>query len=343
MLEDMLKWGLGVLEGVSAGMYSRLRGFVRDNTEFIIKPAPSPVPDAPKPLPSATSAFIPRCPAPDAIVVCSDDVRFDVHKLMIALHMPRLAAQPAPNDQPRVEPPLLPLYRIDAPSASFFDVLGIAYQEADIDSWDLDRLLPVMATIRKYGMERISRTMFPMWKKAAATSPLHAYFAALQHGLSDTDIRAAARATLTLSNIDDAYDKSMEDVTASAYHHLLRYHSDVAQSVQRSLLPIETNWKDGVHSFFPKSIYATDAHSFCNAVLGWLPPKLKSSVSPVGPAQIKSSFTVSAMLQDASFPQWITYISAPPTRAQFISTLQMVEDTLPGKVDEGTEKVALVI
>ncbi|KAH9910976.1 uncharacterized protein BXZ73DRAFT_57413, partial [Epithele typhae] len=364
VLEAMLE-GRGVavalLKGVTAGMYSRLRQYVRGRIgSFTIDP-PSIHPTGPPNVMTGNltleaeasvaalhqeqltraRSILPRSPQPDALVKCSDDVTIEAHAFMIALHMPHLTPDPATHDNQSEAPPL-PIYSTNTLSSSaFIDILELVYQGApDGVTWNVNRMVSVLEATRELGMNRIWPTVTLMWSRAIVLSPFHAYFAAVEHNLDHADILQAARGSLNSSVVEEAYSRSMENVSASAYHHLLRYHLDVSHALQATLDRIN-------HAFIrqtrPSSLVYSGpqgydyGHDFARPAQKWLASRLEVTVPSVGPNRSRPSFTVRQLMTSCPSPPWLDTIGSQVRR--LFSALYDVEDTLPAALNEAIANV----
>ncbi|KAH9939289.1 uncharacterized protein BXZ73DRAFT_8936, partial [Epithele typhae] len=223
--------GLGALEGISSGTYYRLRECLRDGDQstFTVEPLPNPLP--------AQEVF--SCitePPPDVAFKCSDDVVIHAHKVIVALHIPDLlppqGTQSLPCGTADESEPLqtIPIYGTSMRSATLSDLLRACYGGAPAIPADTVAVARMLLECQKSHITTHLATLVKkQWDDLASSSPLAAYFAAVQQGLPPEIIQAAARNTLDIA-LPRGYTPCMEDVPASAYHFLLQFHSAATEA-----------------------------------------------------------------------------------------------------------------
>nr|VWO95481.1 AAA domain-containing protein [Ganoderma boninense] len=247
LLKTMLdEQGKEVLRGISAADYFRLREYLRAGdghaTTRLLSPPNSPSPSNPTPeRPALQDALIFSSPPPDTLLRCPDGLKIRVHAVILLLHSPLL------GERLRAATDSSASLRPNRPAATADDDTESVSLEVDIDGATLSALLAVvyggnaqlpsdchalgavLAAAIRFGMAQVTESAQGRWDSLSATSPLEAYFVAVEHGLT-AHARLAARKVLERS-IAGKYVPAMESGTALAYHHLLEYYQTCARTI----------------------------------------------------------------------------------------------------------------
>ncbi|RPD64052.1 hypothetical protein L226DRAFT_569543 [Lentinus tigrinus ALCF2SS1-7] len=255
LLED--DTSLSNLQDISAGDYFRLREFLR--------------------LPDTHAECILPFVKPDTHVLlqCRDreSVQHRAHGVVLALHSTLLGEQVA---QAKVDHAglngnnadtegtssgytELPLLQLDVSSDALASLLTICYDGPSGLPSSLTALATMLVASRDLGCSQLHSVIAAQWEAAAQSSPLEAYFVAIQYCLKD-QARAAARKAVEKS-LTGWYTSSMEDTSALAYHRLLVYYDACVRAVEEELKKGINDWSTATQNI---SGYHNRYYEYCS-------------------------------------------------------------------------------
>ncbi|KAI0820759.1 hypothetical protein BC628DRAFT_1422608 [Trametes gibbosa] len=263
------------LEGVSAGDYFRLGEFLRQQGKVpddyrMLSPPPTTEDDAAdKPLADSNlqPSFACGVPQPDVICRSSDGVDFEAHRAILTSRSVVLQnTSPSTPNCPEMETreqshsdsegrgssvphpsdaaTRMPILHFEGDAHTLSIILAICYGKPASDGRNLSRLAKVMATCRHYETDSVYQEAQRLWDEKTQSSPLDAYFTAVQHGLAP---QARAAASLVRSRGSEplkwSYSPLMEEATAVAFHRLANYRRSCECAVRDALAIIVQDWE----------------------------------------------------------------------------------------------------
>lgn len=161
----------------------------------------------------------------DIIMRSVDGVDFLYNTLLLRLASANKLLEPSQShaDPERVTSDAeLPIMQLSLGSQVLEDLLNICHPASHLEFRDPVRLWKLLQVVVEYDMTNVILTLRKQTKQLLATRPLAVYFIAMQSGWKE-DAERAAR-LLVERSIEDEYEPIMENVPASAYHSLLRFH-----------------------------------------------------------------------------------------------------------------------
>lgn len=302
---EAVRQGISVLDDfppemqeLSAGPYFRLLQYERlagnskmeqdDSDQFVFCDPPVPSTQVPQVDPGS-SPVLPANPqissqsydrirslGADVIIRSADGHEFPVHKALLSLASPPLAAlllahpvrdEPGSADLTADITPLsftdvvlvgdsLPqVVPLDEDAVTLAVVLGLCYppSEGEVATGmeDIQVLQGVTDAVKKYEMDGVKRFLQDQWEKASTSDPLRAFIVATRHG-ADAEARKAARMLLD-RKLEDYYSSILEVSSVSAYRRLVKYEracrKALQQAVQAYLMPADPSV--GKHLILP--------------------------------------------------------------------------------------------
>ncbi|KAI1791844.1 hypothetical protein LXA43DRAFT_1061100 [Ganoderma leucocontextum] len=251
--------GKHILHGISAADYFRLREYLRAGDETATTKLLSPTilpPKAPAYQPPPLNPTIPHFPPPDITLRCSEGTEYRVHALFLILHSPTLGERVGATNDVSSSPETqttttgndihLPPLEVDIDPPTLSTLLAVLYGGNDQLPSDLHSLGSALVAARKFGMAQVTKAAEGRWDSLAASSPLEAYFVAIEHGLADY-ARFAARKVLE-GPVAGAYVRAMESGTALAYHHLLEYYRACARTIDARMKAAVVPWSQDLNN-----------------------------------------------------------------------------------------------
>ena len=286
LLKTMLEeHGKEILHGISAADYFRLREYLRAGekraaTKLLSPTVSPPLSDPTSAQPALLDGLILPFPPPDTILRCSDGPEFRVHAVTLLLHSPTLgerlrraatdsSACPAPPQSAITtnDAQLISL-EVDIDSATLSALLAVLYGGNTQLPSHLRLLSALLVAATKFGMVQVIEAAKGRWDSLATTSPLEAYFVAIEHGLTDY-ARSAARKVLE-PPVAGVYVGAMESGTALTYYHLLEYYRACARTIDARMKARAASWSTDINttgSTQRRPNYSGYSSSYCTSCL----------------------------------------------------------------------------
>ena len=339
MLESV---GLGVLEGVVAGELFRLRESVLSEDREASFVASEPCSTTAGEASPSMTIFYPRIVRPDVVIRCPDTTMHYAHEAILSLHSlvfevmihAQRRSQSCEVDKmaQRVE------LEVEVGSNVLVPLLELCYgRVSDLPSAP-SRLAPLLVATNKYQMTQIHKIVQDRWDEMAKTSPLDAYFVAVQHGLN-SQARHAARGVLE-GPIDGAYARSMKSSSALSYYRLLQYYTSCTVAVNAQVEEAITQWQQAIRnarnqsgSRSSRNHSVQDAGSIEQYILG-------VTSSEEGPGRELTEVTLRTLLEQSCAHEGSIWpqCSVQPCET-IVNALMRLSSDLPAKIAEEISKV----
>ncbi|KAI0766980.1 hypothetical protein BD413DRAFT_146334 [Trametes elegans] len=241
--------------GVSAGDYFRLLEFRRlggtatASTSFsLTRPASRVGADADSFVSNVTLVpddFYTSPAYPDVLLLAADGAEFPLHKGLVCLCSPILAArlkvdEPAcaMQSSPSALAKGLPILKLAEESRIVDGLFRFCYPGEHAFPENPSTLLAMLEAAERYNMRRIADLLKSQWEVLAVQNPLAVYFLASQNGLRE-EAQRAARHALRLVLVGE-YVPEMENSTSQVYYRLLEYHKRAQEVATR--IATEFGW-----------------------------------------------------------------------------------------------------
>ena len=362
MLQDS-QYVKEILGGISAGDYFRLREYLRSGddqpTTNLLSPTidtsilpTDPPPESPSPLPTS---MIPHFPPPDVILRCADGTEVRAHTLSLVLHSPVLAEQvrtldPSTSSQFQggdnaLNPQASLCLQMDVDSSTLSILLAVMYGGNSHLPSNLHSLSSTLIEAKRFGLAGVAEAAQDRWNTLATSSPLEAYFVAVERGLADS-ARFAARKVLE-GPVAGIYSNAMESSTALAYHRLLEYYKACASSIQRRMQDAVAGWNQELNDINSNN---GSQYSYANGHLenvwgigayltGLATSEMNTDVSGRGCSFRDEGMSLAALLRE-SCAMWPN--SNAPLYRQFTEVLTKISKVLPQLVADAIAEVCLL-
>ncbi|KAM5530954.1 hypothetical protein V8D89_015399 [Ganoderma adspersum] len=360
MLQDS-QYGKEILPGISAGDYFRLREYLRSGddqpTTDLLSPTidisalptdPPLAPESPSLLPTS---LIPHFPPPDVIIRCPDGTEVRAHTLSLVLHSPIFAErvralEPSPSSRSQdgansPNPQASFCLEIDANSSTLSTLLAVMYGGNAYLPSNLHSLSSTLTAAHKFGLAGVAEAAQDRWNTLATSSPLEAYFIAVERRLTDS-ARFAARKILE-GPVAGIYSRAMESSTALAYHRLLEYYKACASSIQRRMQAAVAGWNQELSNISSNSgsqyTYASahleNVSGIGAYLIGLAPSEMNTDVSGRG-CSFDSDLSLAALLRE-SCTMWPS--PNAPLYRQLTEVLTKISTVLPQLVADAIAEV----
>lgn len=190
-------------------------------------------------LPSTTNCHPFRDPAADVIFCSSDNVHFRLHKIILSLasgffkdmfslpQPPLPPSVPAPSKSPHLgiaqtdELEGLPLVHVTETSVVLESLFRLCYPIADPPLQTIEQVRPTLEAALKYQMDEAIDITTHSLLGLVQTAPLRVFAIACR--LSLQKVIGAAALAVREQNLQDSYVEELEDISADAYHRLLKF------------------------------------------------------------------------------------------------------------------------
>ena len=164
----------------------------------------------------------------DLALKSTDEYEFRVHRLVIGLagghRLVDEAVETAANG--------LPMARVGAIGWVLAKVVQLCYPcGAPGVFQDFFAAREILRVATRYGMSPLITLAQAELTQLLPTAPLRVYFICAEHGWLALAEQAAR--VLATQHLEDVYVPEMEDVSARAYHRLLRYHHECRTAIHR--------------------------------------------------------------------------------------------------------------
>lgn len=344
---------LGDMTGISAGDYFRLKRFLaaeQTRTEefgALTLLSPSSEDTRPSVPPSLPAEFSTDIPSTD--VTCwpfniqwgsgfEIPLKFSAHQAVLSAHSPVLKARFAELrlnaastsstvDAPdTTSSPGLVLNFLEGPEV-VSALLDACYDAEKALPTDLDFLARLVVASQKYQMAYVAPRIRVAWDEAAGVRPLAAYFVALAYHLEEY-AEEAAKAVLR-SPVKNAYEPTMEDAKALAYHRLLVYHDACGAIVKQRL-------KEAVDSIPGTAYVYSRGTVYTQSITDPLRAFTTTTQSLTGPTELTRSLG-DAVIQ-GTMRESKRYSSSYDTWMLVCNTLRCVVST-PVEIDDALQEV----
>lgn len=195
----------------------------------------------------------------DITLQSSDGNDFPYHTLLLRLSPIRKIldlSDPLQNpDNASSGEPSLPVMRVPMRGQTLQDLLQMHYPGTYEAIEDPQRLLALTQVAKQYEMEELLLSLRRQINRLLREQPLAMYFLAVENGWR-TEAETAAKLLLEHRDLETEYDPIMEDVSASSYHSLLRFHYESLAAIDAAVqqhAPDCSQWRDVT----PSSLKAT--------------------------------------------------------------------------------------
>ncbi|KAL1941201.1 hypothetical protein VTO73DRAFT_7413 [Trametes versicolor] len=175
----------------------------------------------------------------DVIFCSSDNVHFRLHKIILSLasdffkdmfslpQPPLPPSAPAPSKSPHLgiaqtdELEGLPLVHVTETSVVLESLFRLCYPIADPPLQTIEQVRPTLEAALKYQMDEAINITTHSLLSLVQTAPLRVFAIACR--LSLQKVIGAAALAVREQNLQDSYVEELEDISADAYHRLLKF------------------------------------------------------------------------------------------------------------------------